>query len=78
MKTLRAWLIFRARDSNLRVVRTDPRRSLDWDEISFAITVQVPQPWGRAAGTIDIVLPDSGPAEIDINPEGIRPSAESE
>lgn len=63
-KVLKAYLVFRAHDQNLRIVRTQPQ--LDWDEIYFAVTVTVPEPWGRFAGAIEVELPEGGPALIGV------------
>lgn len=68
-KTLKAFLIFKARDQTLRVVTRRP--SLFWDEIYFEVTLNVPQPWGRLAGATTIDLPDAGPAVIEIAPEAV-------
>lgn len=70
-KTLKAFLVFRAHDSNLRVTKTRPR--LDWDEVAFEISVTVPQPWGRLAGAIVIELPDTGPAVVEVKQDAARP-----
>lgn len=67
--TKKAWLIFRARDENLRVVTRQPR--LDWDEVAFTITVKVPDPWGRLAGSILVELPESGPAVVEVQAEPV-------
>lgn len=70
-KTLKAFLIFRAHDSNLRVVTRRP--NLDWDEIAFDISVTVPQPWGRLAGSIVVELPENGPAVVEVKQDATRP-----
>lgn len=64
MKTLGAYLIYRASDQSLRTVTRRP--SLAWDEIAFNITVKVPDPWGRLAGSVLIELPENGPAVIEV------------
>lgn len=69
--TKRAWLIFRARDENLRVVTRQP--ALNWDEVAFDITVKVPDPWGRLAGSILVELPENGPAVVEVQPKPIAP-----
>lgn len=61
---LKAWLIFRASNQTLRVVRRAP--SLEWDEISWSIELSIPQPWGRLAGAIKIDLPESAPPTVDV------------
>jgi hypothetical protein len=70
-KTLKAFLIFRAHDSNLRVVTRRP--NLEWDEIAFDISVTVPQPWGRLAGSIVVELPENGPAYVEVTTDATRP-----
>lgn len=62
--TKRAWLIFRARDESMRVVTRNPR--LDWDEVAFSLTINVPDPWGRLAGAVVIELPENGPAVVEV------------
>lgn len=65
-RTVKAFLIYRARDGALRVVSRRPH--LDWDEVSFEVSVNVPDPWGRLAGAIVIDLPETGPAVIEVAP----------
>lgn len=69
-KQLKAHLIFRASDQSLRVVRKRP--ALAWDELSFEVTLNVPDPWGRLAGAVVIDLPESGPPIIEVTPEEER------
>lgn len=64
MKTLKAYLIFRASDQDLRV--TKRRMPLSWDEVAFEVTLNVPDPWGRLAGAVVIDLPETGPAVIEV------------
>jgi hypothetical protein len=61
MKTT-AWLVYRARDGSLRVNTRVPR--LAWDEISWRVVINIPDPWGRMAGNVEITLPESPPADI--------------
>lgn len=63
-KTLKAFLIFRAADQSLRIVRTRPQ--VAWDEIYFEVSVSVPDPWGRLAGSVVIELPETGPAVVEV------------
>lgn len=69
VRTLKAFLIYRARDQNLRVVSRSP--NLDWDEVAFTIQVSVPDPWGRLAGAVVIDLPENGPAVVEVQTEGV-------
>lgn len=71
-KKLKAFLIYRASDQNLRVNKMMP--SLQWDELAFAVEVNVPDPWGRLAGAITIDLPENGPAVIEVAHEPERPA----
>jgi hypothetical protein len=64
VKKLKAFLIFRASDQNLRVVRTRP--AVAWDEMYWEIEISVPDPWGRLAGSIVIDLPEGGPAKVEV------------
>ncbi len=59
-----AYLIYRAADGSMRVVKKLPR--LAWDEVAFTINVNVPDPWGRLAGAVVIDLPENGPAVVEI------------
>lgn len=59
-----AYLVYRASDDSPRVVNKQPR--LAWDEITFEVKVNVPDPWGRLAGSILIELPETGPAVIEV------------
>lgn len=63
-KRLTAFLVYRAADASLRVVTRRPR--LSWDEVAFTIEVNVPDPWGRLAGSIVIDLPENGPAAVEV------------
>lgn len=63
-RSLTAYLIYRAADQSLRVVRKRPL--LAWDEVAFTVNVTVPDPWGRLAGAIAIDLPESGPAVVEV------------
>lgn len=63
-RTVKAFLIYRARDGAMRVVTRKP--NLDWDEVSFEVTVNVPDPWGRLAGAVVIDLPENGPAVVEV------------
>ena len=64
VRKMKAFLIYRANDSSLRVVRK--MQTLAWDEVAFAIEVNIPDPWGRLAGSIVIDLPENGPAVIEV------------
>lgn len=75
MKKLKAYLIYRAADQNLRVVKSAPR--LAWDEIAFTVEVNVPDPWGRLAGAVVIDLPENGPAVIEVAVDPIEPQEPS-
>lgn len=66
-KVVKAFLIYRARDTSLRVVTRRPQ--LDWDEVAFSVEVSVPNPWGRLAGSVLIELPDDGPAIVEVQRE---------
>lgn len=59
-----AYLIYRASDASLRVVRKRP--DLAWDEVAFTVEVVVPDPWGRLAGSVLIELPENGPAVVEV------------
>lgn len=61
---LSAFLIYRASDQSLRV--NVKRPTLAWDEVAFTITVKVPDPWGRLAGSVLIELPETGPAVVEV------------
>lgn len=63
-RKLTAFLIYRASDASLRVVRKRPY--LEWDEIAFTVDITIPDPWGRLAGAIAIDLPENGPAVIEV------------
>ena len=63
MRTVKAFLIYRASDQNLRVVKVRPT-SLQWDEIAFPVQINVPAPWGKVVGSVVIDLPESGPPHI--------------
>jgi hypothetical protein len=71
MRTLNAFLIYRASDQSLRVVTKSPR--LAWDEVAFTIQVRVPDPWGRLAGAIVVELPENGPAVVEVTTDATRP-----
>lgn len=64
MKQLKAFLIYRASDQTLRTVTRRP--NLAWDEVAFDIVVNVPDPWGRLAGSVVIDLPENGPAVVEV------------
>lgn len=64
-RKLTAFLIFRAADASLRVVRKRP--AIAWDEVAFTVNVTIPDPWGRLAGAIAIDLPENGPAVIEVS-----------
>lgn len=64
-RVVKAFLVYRAGDASLRVVKGRP--TLAWDEIAFPIEVNVPDPWGRIAGAIVIDLPENGPAVIEVH-----------
>lgn len=68
MKKVQAWLIYRASDGSLRVNSKRPR--LAWDEITWSVSLNVPDPWGAIAGAIEITLPDSPPAEVKVTAIG--------
>lgn len=63
-RKITAYLIYRAADASLRVVRKRP--ALAWDEVAFTVNVTVPDPWGRLAGAIAIDLPENGPAVVEV------------
>ena len=63
-KKVKAFLIYRAADQSLRTVKKMPR--LAWDEIAFNVEVNVPDPWGRLAGSVLIDLPENGPAVVEV------------
>jgi len=63
-RKITAFLIYRASDASLRVVRKRP--NLAWDEIAFTVDVTVPNPWGRLAGAVLIDLPENGPAVVEV------------
>lgn len=65
-KQLKAFLIYRASDQSLRVNMRRP--SLAWDEVAFDVVVNVPDPWGRLAGSVVIDLPENGPAVVEVTP----------
>lgn len=67
MKTIKAFLVFRAADQSLRIVRR--RQPLAWDEVAFNLTVNVPDPWGKLAGAVVIDLPENGPAVVEVQVE---------
>lgn len=64
MKKKHAYLIYRASDQSLRCVTRRP--DLAWDEIAFNVTINVPDPWGRLAGSVVIDLPEAGPPVIEV------------
>ena len=66
-RKMTAYLIYRASDASLRVVRKRP--DLAWDELAFTVNVNVPDPWGRLAGAIVIDLPENGPAVVEVQTE---------
>jgi hypothetical protein len=72
VKTIKAFLVFRASDQSLRVVRRV--QPLKWDEIQFSLTVNVPDPWGKLAGAVVIDLPEGGPAVVEVQ---VTPDASS-
>ena len=63
-RTVKAFLVYRAADQSMRVVKNLPR--LAWDEIAFTINVNVPEPWGRLAGAVVIDLPENGPVVVEV------------
>lgn len=75
-KKLKAFLIYRAHDQNLRVVTRYPR--LAWDEVAFAVEISVPDPWGRMAGAIAIELPENGPAVVEVSPGSLTSADQAE
>lgn len=74
-KTVKAYLIYRASDASLRVVKGERKLTLAWDEIAWRVQVEVPDPWGRLVGSILVELPDMGPPLVEVRPEPIRPPA---
>lgn len=63
-KKMKAFLIYRAHDNDLRINKRMP--TLEWDEIAFVVEVVVPDPWGRLAGSVLIELPENGPAVVEV------------
>lgn len=64
VRKMTAYLVYRASDAGLRIVKQRPR--LAWDEVAFTVEVNVPDPWGRLAGAIVIDLPENGPAVVEV------------
>lgn len=73
-RKVKAFLVYRASDASLRVVKSQLR--LCWDEVAFAVEVTVPDPWGRLAGSVLIDLPEIGPAVVEVVQPNITPEAD--
>lgn len=74
-RTVKAFLIYSARSASLRVVSRRPQ--LRWDEVAFEVEVNVPDPWGRLAGSVVIELPENGPAVVEVTQDAITPEETS-
>lgn len=59
-----AYLIVRA-DGSTRTVSRAPR--LGMDEFAFRLRVKVPDTWGKIAGDIEVVIPDTVVPEVTID-----------
>lgn len=66
VRKMEAFLIYRASDQSLRIAKGTNGLRLAWDEIAFKVEVNIPDPWGRLAGSVLIELPENGPAVVEV------------